>query len=516
MRPRFFVFAALILISRAAFAQPTYTNPTLAGDHPDPSVIRVGDDYWATATTSQWAPVFPILHSRDLVNWEQVGAVFETPPAWSSGSYWAPEIAHDGKRAFVYYTARKKGGPLCVAVATAAQPEGPYRDHGPLVCQEVGSIDAVAVADEKGRRYLIWKEDGNSKKRPTPLWAQPLSPDGTALVGAPREILRNEAPWEAHLIEGPFILRRNDWFYMFYSADACCGRQCNYKLGVARGRALLGPWERHPANPILAGNNNWKCPGHGSIVTTPDGADYLLYHAYDPDDFQFAGRQGLLDRITWGSDGWPSINGGRGPSEQAAAPLGIAERDPSREFFDELTGPTLRPGWQWPWDRTPARRFVSGSLALRTSARAAGGAAETVIARPTLTGDYTATVRIEDSRASGDAVVGVAAYGNPQNAIGISRRGPDVVVWMREKGAQKSLATTAVKPGPSLDLRIVATNGRRYRFAYSTDGREWRTLGDETEGGYLPPWDLAVRVALVVGGAPNAEGRFDWVRIETR
>lgn len=509
-------FALLILISRAAVAQPTYTNPTLPGDHPDPSIIRVGSDYWATATTSQWAPVFPLLHSRDLVNWEQVGAVFEDAPAWSNGSYWAPEIAHDGKRFFVYYTARKKNGPLCVAVASAASAEGPYRDHGPLVCQEVGSIDAVAVADEKGHRYLVWKEDGNSKKRPTPLWAQRLSPTGLALAGTPREIMRNEAPWEAHLIEGPFILRRGDWFYMFYSADACCGRQCNYKLGVARARALLGPWERHPGNPILAGNNTWKCPGHGSIVSTPDGRDYLLYHAYDPDDFQFAGRQGLLDVIAWGSDGWPSINGGRGPSEQGTAPLGVAARERSRDFVDELTGPALRPGWQWPWDRAPARRFVSGSLALKTSLRASGSAADTVVARPTLSGDYTATVRIAESSEAKDVMVGLAAYGNPANAIGISRHGPEVVVWTREKGVQKSLAKAAVKVGPTLDLRMTAGDGRRYRFAYSTDGREWRTLGDEAEGGYLPPWDLAVRVALAVGGAAGHEGRFDWVRIETR
>src|ERR671910_1007971 len=120
------LFASLVYTSLAG-AQPTYTNPTLAGDHPDPSVIRVDNDYWATATTSQWAPVFPLLHSRDLVNWEQVGAVFEKPPAWSSGSYWAPEIAHDGRRFFIYYTARKKSGPLCVAAATATRAEGPYR-----------------------------------------------------------------------------------------------------------------------------------------------------------------------------------------------------------------------------------------------------------------------------------------------------------------------------------------------------------------------------------------------------
>jgi len=507
---------ALLLCPRLVTGQPTYTNPVLPGDHPDPSVIRVGGDYWATATTSQWAPIFPLLHSRDLVDWEQVGAVFDTPPAWSSGSYWAPEIAHHGRRFFVYYTARKKGGPLCVAVATASQPDGPYQDRGPLVCQEVGSIDAVPVTDQRGRRYLVWKEDGNSRKQPTILWAQRLSPDGTALIGTRHEILRNEARWEAHLIEGPFIRRRGDWFYLFYSADGCCGRTCNYKLGVARARALLGPWERDPANPILEGNHDWKCPGHGSIVTTPDGRDYLLYHAYDPDAFQFVGRQGLLDAVTWGADGWPAINAGNGPSDRAVAPLGISPRERSREFLDELTGPALQLGWQWPWDHTPSRRFVAGTLALRTSTRSTGSAVDTIIARSTRSGNYTATARLVESRASDDGMAGLAAYGDAENAIGISRIGSNVVVWIREKGAQRSLASAAIGDGPSLELRIIATRGRRFQFAYSTNGREWHALGEEAEGGYLPPWDRAVRIALAVGGPPAVDARFDWLRIETR
>ena len=101
-----------------------YVNPVIAGDHPDPSVIRVGDEYWATATSSQWGPPFPLLRSRDLVRWEVTGSVLPGPPDWSNGSYWAPEIAsHDG-RYFVYYTARKRNGPLCVAVATASEPGG--------------------------------------------------------------------------------------------------------------------------------------------------------------------------------------------------------------------------------------------------------------------------------------------------------------------------------------------------------------------------------------------------------
>ncbi|HEX8539636.1 MAG TPA: family 43 glycosylhydrolase, partial [Cystobacter sp.] len=119
------------------------TNPVLSGDFADPSVIKVGEDYWASATSSEWAPQYPLLHSKDLLHWEQVGTVFTQQPTWSEANYWAPELAVDKGRYYVFYTAKKRNGPLCVAVATSAQPQGPYTDHGPLVCEELGSIDGA-------------------------------------------------------------------------------------------------------------------------------------------------------------------------------------------------------------------------------------------------------------------------------------------------------------------------------------------------------------------------------------
>ncbi|RYD39013.1 MAG: hypothetical protein EOP83_37500 [Verrucomicrobiaceae bacterium] len=87
---------------------PTYQNPVIAGDFADPSIILVGDTYYATGTSSEWAPYYPIYTSKDLVNWEQVGNVFDKMPEWTSGSFWAPEIYHHKDTFFVYYTARRK------------------------------------------------------------------------------------------------------------------------------------------------------------------------------------------------------------------------------------------------------------------------------------------------------------------------------------------------------------------------------------------------------------------------
>ncbi|HZG54553.1 MAG TPA: family 43 glycosylhydrolase [Pyrinomonadaceae bacterium] len=506
--------------SRAA----SFTNPALAGDYPDPSVIRVGQDYWATATSSEWAPEFPILHSRDLVNWRVVGAVFQTRPAWSVGNYWAPEIAEDRGRFYVYYTAKRKDGPLCVAVATARRPQGPYTDHGPLVCQEVGSIDGYHIRDERGRRYLLWKEDGNSKSVPTPIWAQPLSADGTRLVGEKQELIRNDQAWEKHaslpygdLVEGPAVVRRGEWFYMFYSGNFCCARECNYMIGVARSRKLLGPWEKNPANPILAGNDAFKCPGHGTIVTDARGRDYMMYHAMDAKDFVYVGRQALLDEVKWGANGWPTINQGRGPSRRAPSPHGFNERNAEHYFFDDFTSLRLQPGWQWPQANEPTMRTESargGRLILSPAVEQTTSPAGAVVARTTTLGDYEATTLIDTRGMQRGALAGLAAYGDAENALGAVVDGRNIILWRREKNEQKMVATiTDAVTSPLVHLRMTADDGRRYRFAVSADGNRWRNVGEQMDGEYLPPWDTGVRVALTTGGVAGAKGKFEWLRI---
>ncbi len=501
-------------------AATVYTNPALAGDYPDPSVIRVGQDYWATATSSEWAPEFPIMHSRDLVNWQVVGAVFQQRPAWSNGNYWAPEIAQYRGRFYVYYVGHKQGGSLCVAVATATTPAGPYTDHGPLVCQDAGSIDAQPVTDERGARYLVWKEDGNSRQLPTPIWAQRLNDDGTKLVGERRELIRNDASWEAQLVEGPFIMRRGAWFYMFYSGNACCGRECNYALGVARARKLLGPWEKNPANPILKGNETWKCPGHGSIVAAADGRDFMFYHAYDAKDSVYVGRQALLDEVRWGRGGansWPTINDGRGPSGRTRSPLGVAERNAEYAFFDDFTTARLQPGWQWPQSNEPVMNIdtARGGRLMLTSAPGQGinphGA---VVARSTTVGDYVATTLIDTRGMKRGVLAGLSAFGDAENALGaaLDSQG-NLTLWKREKNQYQQVGNVSGKVrAPRVYLRMTATGGHTYRFTLSGDGRRYLDAG-EVDGSYLPPWDRGVRVALTAGGAEGAAAKFEWLRV---
>ncbi len=488
-----------------------YHNPVYPGDFPDPSVIRVGDSFYAVTTSTDWAPFFPMFRSTDLVRWTIVGHVFAERPAWCVGNFWAPDLAEYDGRFFVYYTARRADGTLCVAVASADRPEGPYADHGPLVDQRYGSIDAMAAEDELGDRWLLWKEDGNSVGEPTPLWAQPLAPGGTTLRGEPIELFRNDQPWEAHVVEAPHVIRRDGWFYMFYSGNACCGEDCAYAVGVARSHSLTGPWEKHAGNPILAGNDAFRCPGHGAPVSDADGRWFYLYHAYEhARDGVFVGRQLCLDAIEWSADGWPSINRGRGPSRHASAPFGTPRVPPRRARTSVNLAAPLDRVWQWPQSNPPVvKRERRGSvLSAASHPRRADDPLAAVLARPTFCGDYAAVATLDPRATAAGTLASLCAYGSRRDAIGIGIRDGAVVVWRRRGGHFVELASAAMPRARLLHFRCIATDGRSYRFAYSADGSTWITLGDRIDGAWLPPWDAGVRVALAVGGAGVPSARF--------
>ncbi len=503
--------ASLLLLSGVRAFSATYTNPVCAGDLPDPSVIRVGNEYWATATSSEWAPQFPLLRSPDLVNWEIVGAVFSNQPPWAVANFWAPEIQEWKGRYYVYYVARQKDGPLSVAVGTAERPGGPYTDHGVIVAQDVGSIDPVAVDDENGARYLVWKDDGNSRKQPTHLWAAKLNEDGTRLAGPHTPLFKNDLPWEGAVIEGPFIVRRDGWFYLFYSGAGCCGQGCNYALGVARSRKLLGPWEKFPGNPILAGNEVWLCPGHGSIVQDKNDRYWLMYHAYSSEGSVTSGRQALLDEVRWEANGWPVINGGKGPSTSAETPTPVVQARNFKKFRDEFSGTTLGPGWNWGLNRPPVSRFDSGYLLLRPPRMSNDGLG--VLGRSIPSGDFVASTALALDHLSAAIAAGLAVWGDRNHAAGIEVELGRMLVWEIRQGKRQVTAEAAVPKTSLLHLRMQGKAGREVLFEWSTDGSTWKALGQPVGDRNLPPWDRALRAVMVVRG-PVGQASFDYFSLE--
>lgn len=504
---------AILLISccGVSIAKNTVNNPVLPGDFPDPSIIRVNNNYWATSTSSEWAPEFPIFNSKDMNNWKITGSVFKQKPSWSVGNFWAPEISYHKGKYYVYYTARKKDGPLCVAVAVSDKADSNYKDYGPLVCEQDGSIDGMPVTDNNGDRYLTWKEDGNSQNLATPIWIQKLSNEGTKLVGVKKELFRNKPDsWEGNLVEAPFIKKHNNMFYMFYSANACCGTECNYAMGVARSKNLLGPWEKNPANPILKSNNIWKCPGHGSIATDKNGKDFMLYHAYNVKSNVFSGRQGLVDEVIWGKNGWPTINNGNGPSFNNKYNI------KNVSFIDEFNKPVLDKSWQWPQNSEPVIKLSNKNNGiLRLSSKSKDDLSETagLIGHSGPASDYTMQTSIDLKTLKTGTLAGISAYGDKENALGLSVKGNNLLLWKRERNKYQEISNISKPKSDTIHLKINASKGYMFNFEYSIDNKKWVKLSNSIEGKFIPPWDRGVRASINVGGIENAYADFNNFKI---
>ena len=464
----------------AACSQGAGAAATIPGDHPDPTILRAGSGWYAAATSGSWLPAFPVLRSGDTRHWRQVGAVLERRPRWAAGDFWAPELVRRDGRVLAYYAARGVNGTRCVAVASSARLRGPYRDEGPLLCSGVGEIDPLPVTDEHGANWLVWKQDGNSRGRPTPILAAPLAPGGLALAGVPHELFRADAPWERGLVEAPALLRRDGMFYLLYSAGRCCGLRCNYVTGVARSRSLLGPWEKR-RGPFLADDASLRCPGHVSVAGAPGGGLLLAYHAYARNDS--ANRGLVIAPLGFDAEGWPVVSAGH--ASTPATPV---------SFDFEST--RLGQGWQWPVGLRPAVRVGDGALELGRGVLARQAGTATFGARTVVT-----------SRRRG-ARPGLALMASAENGVGVELRGREALAWRVDDGRRAELGRVAVGRGERVELR--ADMGSSIRLAVRTRGG-WRSLGGEQAP---PRWTSGPRVGLRVSGPRSAQASFGalWIR----
>jgi xylan 1,4-beta-xylosidase len=457
----------------------------IPGDFADPSVIKFGDAYYASATSSNWAPSYPIMKSADLKSWQQVGYIFPELPSWADYYFWAPELNEENGKIYVYYTAHKKGGNLCIGVASADRPEGPYTDHGPLVCQEAGSIDGFPMRDENNKLYLIWKEDGNSVGKPTPIWMQAMNEERTELTGPKQELFRNDKPWESGLVEGVSIIKNNDYFYAVYAAAGCCGTGCTYATGVARSKKLAGPWEKYSGNPILTSQDKWVCPGHGTAVKYQD-KNYFMYHAYDKQSNKYTGRQALLQRFEFTKDNWIRF------TQEYLTPADTLTNLAMTDDFD-----SEKPDMQWNWSvfRQPETTVRNGQLTVQGNENK-----EIFLGRKIMSSNYETTVEV--NRQSG-SWTGAALIGDEKNMVYIASKKDSIIVSALRDGIESRLTSFVIQGEESENvfLRYMVENNTGIRFFYSIGGNSYNTVDiSSPDITYLPPWDRALRAGIVVKG----------------
>lgn len=287
-------------------AQPaTYANPVFARDFPDPMVLRQGPhSYYAYATTTGWEMLgahFPILHSTDLVHWTYAGDIFHQDPTWAGGDYWAPSVIARKGTYYAYYVGMK--GTHCVAVATARTPTGPFTTRDVIGCGDAtgnGYIDPAPFIDTNGRAYLYISVDNPEHT----ISVIPLSADLLRAAGPRRTLFGLSQNWEHgqnfSTVEGPFLIRHGNLYYLFYSGNDWSGA---YAMGYATSRSPLGPFAKCACNPILRGTRAILGPGGGSLVPGPDNREWLVFHAWDDggvEGYNSGGvRNMLIEPLSW-------------------------------------------------------------------------------------------------------------------------------------------------------------------------------------------------------------------------
>ncbi|MEG3150048.1 family 43 glycosylhydrolase [Sphingomonas sp. ZT3P38] len=310
-----------------------FLNPLIAGDHPDPAILKDGADYYMTFSSFDSYPGVPIWHSRDLVNWRPRGAALTR----NIGSVWAVSLEkHDG-RYFIYIPT--KAAPNSIWVIWADHIDGPWSD--PIDLGLHRHIDPCHAVGEDGSRWLFLS--GGDRIR--------LSDDGLSTVGKVEHVYdpwRYPDDWdvEGFSPEGPKLVRHGGWFYMITAVGGTAGPPTGHMVIAARSRSIHGPWENCPHNPLVRTVDNaeqWWSRGHASLVEAPDGSWWSVYHGFE-NGFWTLGRQALLDPIEWTAEGWFRMTGGD-LSRPIAKPKGGTAGPHGQPMSDDFS--TLALGRKW-------------------------------------------------------------------------------------------------------------------------------------------------------------------------
>jgi xylan 1,4-beta-xylosidase len=332
-------------------------NPVLRGFNPDPSIVRVGDDYYIATSTFEWYPGVQISHSRDLIHWRVVARPLERYSQLdlrgnpNSGGIWAPCLTYaDGLFYLIYTNSRRWVGPFKDVynyLVTAPSITGPWSE--PIYMNSSG-FDPSLFHDDDGRKWfvnMVW-DHRPGKHAFGGILLQEYDPERKQLVGPVENIFRGT---EIALVEGPHLYKRDGWYYLLTAEG---GTFATHAATVARSRSIHGPYEVMPNNPLISSAKDpelrLQSSGHGSFVENRDGS-WTFAHLCRrplPNGRSTLGRETALQAIHW-VDGWPRLtSGGQVPVDVYQTPdlpEHVWPKSPERDDFD---APTLAIQWQTP------------------------------------------------------------------------------------------------------------------------------------------------------------------------
>lgn len=474
-------------------------NPILPGDFPDPSIVRVAEDYYLVNSTFQYFPGIIISHSRDLVHWETIGHVLtrksqlDLTNVGDSAGIWAPDISYHAGRFWVAYTRQTpKAGLNCLVYA--AKPEGPYSD--PFVLNDVG-IDPSIFTDDDGARYFTVSSGSTGQRL-----MYRLKPDGSSFVG---DAMVLWAGTGRHCPEGPHVFKNRGYYYMILAEGGTGYGHCET---CARARNIEGPYESSPYNPILqpvSPEHPIRKTGHGKPVQTQNGEWWFVYLGGRPDGGRHCnlGRETFLGRINWTADDWFAVEQ---PAMELTRPNLPLHVFPAVEGNELASQPALK---EWEFVRNPSAdtwvRDPADTLTL-------SGA---VFARRQKHFNCRAAAVVANGPPSHGRKGGLTVYADSANHIRLFRtdRGYTLAV------VRNNICEEHARPQPcgNNDLLRVEICGQNYHFAASVKGKDWQAVGPVIDGRFLSPESICatkrkcftgVRIGLFDEGPAGAGTRF--------
>lgn len=485
---------------RADLGNGMFRNPILSGDRPDPSILKDGEDYYLSCTSTLYYPGIVIWHSRDLVNWTPLGPALTTP----IGSVWALDLVKHGGRYFIYIpvfdpAVSSPRGPFKNYVIHADSMRGPWSE--PIDMDLIGYIDPGHVVGEDGKRYLFLN-DGHRVK---------LTDDGLRRDSDPEQVYKGwpiPADWviEAEAHEGPKLLRHGGYFYLFSGQGGTAGPPTSHMVVVARSKSINGPWENCPHNPIVrttSAAEPWWSRGHATPVQGPAGDWWMIYHAYE-NGYRTLGRQILLEPFEWTRDGWPRATGGvldRPLPRPRGAPAGEHGVALSDDFSKAMFGTRLaffdpKPGYL---DRT---KIEGNSLILKAQGKGPSGSSPLAL----IAGDRSYEISV-DIELEGAAEAGLILWYNDKLFCGLGSTADKLHTY--KTGANATYPPPGPAAGKRFSIRIVNDAQVTSHFIRPAGGA-WRKVIDYEVAGYnhnMADGFMSLRPAIFVSGEGSARFR---------
>jgi beta-xylosidase len=502
----------------------TYRNPVIHADFSDPDAVRVGEDFYMTASSFNAAPGLPVLHSKDLVNWSVVGYAFRRQPPYEvfdrpqhGGGVWAPSIRHHNGEFYIFYPDPDRG----IYMTKAKDAAGPWSE--PLLIKEAkGWIDPCPLWDEDGRAYLVSALAASRSGVKSILVVSRMSPDGTRLLDD--GVMVFDGHDQDPTLEGPKFYKRGGYYYIFAPAG---GVPTGWQLAL-RSKSVFGPYERRVV--LAQGRSPVNGPHQGAWVETQTGESWFL-HFQDKGPY---GRVVHLQPMRWIND-WP-VMGADADGDGAGEPV-LTHRKPNvgRSWpvatppdSDEFDAAGLGLQWQWHANPQPNWAFPAGPLGfLRVFNTPLAEGHRNLWEVPNLllqkfpAPEFTVTTKLTfTARAEGEKT-GLLVMGADYAYISVRNTAGGLVVSQTvckdadKGGAEKEGAAVPFK-GNTVYLRVKVSNDAACEFGYSADGKTFTPVGERfkaREGRWI-----GARVGLFASRAGAAReygySDFDWFRFE--